>query len=711
MVDFGRASENSNSFRTLSTTAVRGADTVMLNASLAYVFADPVGRVDSGVTSYISNARLLLESRNVRVFVVVREEREPFGAYRERLAMQVEKIKTAVLKVVVEAPESDAVTTEIPKNAADIHIRLHGSRQLGALVQGLPLNKNWLALEQREISRASMLSSPSKSAIDFSKQLYKIPDRISLYPNPAPTWEASTPDKDRKKYVLFIGRPQQLKGVQWAFEMARQMPDIPFTLAVPAPRKQRFKNIPSNVQLVDGVRATKDKLFMNASLVVVPSLHETASMVGIEALAAGVPLVTWGHLGIVEYAAAPFVTAVEPYKFDDFIEMVRATHSLCRRYPSATPKLNSLFLQGINTTLASGKCDYMPEKARDCTTEQVRLITRKSIEVAMASKQNLPRWRRKLRKLIRNPSLFYKDSWLGQVIIAPGAKISESKFGNTKPQEPRLFSLISGTEEITFSEPPEKPEGLITAFLYSEDSEEDARQIIMGLNGFDDFRCVCHPMLQIGVFRDFRDDGVIQLINRIDLRNKNKISSIDHIILLDPPPSLVEALRSCGTRQRTVVILSRNDAHMPNPWHTDVLIVVGKKNLNVSSSIWRRKIVVNSCADLPVAIRRAIQEGLGKSPDMLLPLLGFDGDYREELLGINTCYYKGIIKSPLNNISATGPMDDIYTKLALNVTDIAVAESIYLRYRSLCDQIEDVEIRKQFLAFSLYDGVIFDVRT
>jgi hypothetical protein len=53
---------------------------------------------------------------------------------------------------------------------------------------------------------------------------------------------------------------------------------------------------------------------------------------------------------------------------------------------------------------------------------------------------------------------------------------------------------------------------------------------------------------------------------------------------------------------------------------------------------------------------------------------------------------------------------ELIDELSPKITDIAVAESVYLRYRNLCDQIHEPEMRNKFLTYSLLDGVIFDVR-
>jgi glycosyltransferase involved in cell wall biosynthesis len=720
---------------------------MMWSVESAYIFADPVGRPDNGVTSYVRNAAYLLGEEGIHPRVVARRPRESMRAYRRRLAAYVGEIRKARRQVLVEAPESDAVTAEIPLSTAEIHIRLHCSRQLGAFVQGQKVCKKSLELEQREILRAARISSPSRSAVIASRMLFDMPENICCYPNPAPAWPAeirpSVPDK--RAHVLFVGRFHTLKGAHWVLNLVRRLPDIPFLIIGPDPGKTRFQPLPLNLGFADGTAWNKVEHYRLARLVIIPSLYETASMVGIEALAAGVPVVAWSHLGIAEYGSAPAISLIEPYHLDVFAETVRRLFRAPgkRLLPiGAASNLNDLYLKGFHAALDGSQGDYMPVALTGKAAVLIPQTLRKSIEISMPLLNTEPRWRRKLRKLQRDPIRYFKDSWIWRAVIAPKvdfdieprasnasgvtaaskieiAKLSplppKAEAAASKPSAPKLqkskpFVFINGSDRIEFKEPPAKPKGFIIAFLSPESRQDDAQGIIKTLSVFDDFRYVSHPHLQVGTFQDHEGGSAIDLIERIDLKNKRLISAVDHIILLNPPPVIVQGLRSCGTRQRTIVILDGKDSIPPDPWHTDALIVIGEEHPAASTQNWRRKIVVRERAHLPLAIRRAIQEGGPKTPDMPLPLLGFDGDYRLELLRLDVRYYQGIIRMAQDRVPSGRTMKEIYAHLATEMTGLAVTESVYLRYRSLCDGMQDLEVRKQFLSYSLYDGVIFDVR-
>ena len=129
----------------------------MLNAKFTYVIVDPCARLDSGVTSYTKISAQLLREQGITVKVIAKRQCESLNIFRCRLAKQVDELRKSFPRIIIEAPESDASTAKITEHAAELHIRLHCSRQLGAFVQGDPISKKDLALEQREISRAQFI--------------------------------------------------------------------------------------------------------------------------------------------------------------------------------------------------------------------------------------------------------------------------------------------------------------------------------------------------------------------------------------------------------------------------------------------------------------------------------------------------------------------------------------------------------------------------
>src|SRR5690606_18897213 len=105
-------------------------------------------------------------------------------------------------------------------------------------------------------------------------------------------------DQTEPAYALFVGRQHPLKGAHWIWDLAKLLPDIPFQVVAPLVHGNQKTAVPRNLTYVEGRSADRLTQYLNARLVFIPSLYETASMVGIEALTVGVPVVSWSHLGI-----------------------------------------------------------------------------------------------------------------------------------------------------------------------------------------------------------------------------------------------------------------------------------------------------------------------------------------------------------------------------------------------------------------------------
>ena len=688
----------------------------MLDSEFLYLFADPFGRNDSGVSSYIAYARNVLSANNIQTVVISRNPNESLPVYRKRLAKNVADIRKSKLHIVVEAPETDAVTLDIPSDTVDIHIRLHCSRQLGVFVQGGQVCSDSLELEQREINRATIISAPSHSAVIASRVIFNLPENVLCFPNPAPFCKniSSTAYVNKPAVALFMGRFHSLKGVHWVIELAKRIPEVSFLMVGPILDQRFAKKSLSNVYVIDGASCARSDIYEQVTFVVIPSIYETASMVGIEALAAGVPVVAWRHLGIAEYAHDSMLTLVEPYKIDLFVEAVRkraqpVQQDLDERTISKT--INDSYLRGYRAVLSGSVGNFMPILLSKERRDEVFLCVSNSVRMTNMQTQNsMPSWSRKLRKLRSDPILFLNDWWIKRFGAPPTQRVVIEKSRLEKSQGPQIFAGITKENRIEFQEPPQKPEGFISAFFYPVDRKSEADLILAGLRIFEDFRYGQSPLLQIGTFQELDDVSSTELLDRIDKKNKERISKVDHIILLDPFFHLTTALRCSGTRQRTIVILDSKDTPTPDPWYTDVLIIIGENHPVASTKGWRRKIIVRERSHLPAAIRRAIQEGVPKTPDMLLPLLGFNDPQRNKMMEFDVNFYQGVIRSKPFEIHKGMTMASITGELARAMTELAITESIYLRYRSLCDQIENEENRALFLSFSLFDGVLFDVQ-
>jgi glycosyltransferase involved in cell wall biosynthesis len=118
-------------------------------------------------------------------------------------------------------------------------------------------------------------------------------DQIALVPNPA-SMKGSAVSPSSGKYVGFVGRVSQEKGVDTLLAAAAQLPDIQFKVAGDGPLLSEMKaRAPFNVEFLGRLRSDQLREFYGRSrFVVVPSVcFEQFPLALLEAMALGLPVI------------------------------------------------------------------------------------------------------------------------------------------------------------------------------------------------------------------------------------------------------------------------------------------------------------------------------------------------------------------------------------------------------------------------------------
>ena len=672
------------------------------------ILVDPFAHSGSGVSVYCRAASSQIgDTLSHEIFA--RTDGETLETFRARLADHVARHSEG-RRLVVEAPETDAVTALVDKAHARLHLRLHFSRQLGQRLQGLLVDEAALAAERRELARADLVSAPSAAAVEASRLLFDL-SAPTVYPNPVPAWATGPLAPGRS--VTFVGRLQPLKGYSAFLECARLLPHRNFQIVGTSDHRSRLPSLPANVEWIDAAGSEGADLYREARLIVVPSLFETASMVGIEAMALGRPVVAWSHLGLSEYAREPWLTLVEPFEIEGMADAIE--HAMAREAPIPDGRfavdLNERFSEGLFATLEGRDGDFMPVR-RDL--HDARAVLRGLVDDDRRKRvtaSTLKPWQRKMRKLMRNPGQFLRDMKILRPLwsMRVGTERASGRWfgrGGGDASHPRI-GHVPAQGPIHFTQPAHEPAGVVTALMYP-DAQSHA-PLLDALSRLEDFRYLKAPLLHVGSFEDQGTQSVQQIADRIAPVDKARLAGLDNLFLVDPGQALVAALRSCGPRLATIVIATENCKRDYDPLVTDVLVVVGADRPIAQEDRFRRVIRVAKAEDLPHAMRRVVQERAPKSPDMPLAMVGFDGSYRSLFMANDPRDYGGIVRLPEGFDIVAPDMEHLSARVAARLTDLAVTESVYLRYRSLCDRIDEEEARSLFLSYALRDGVLFDV--
>jgi hypothetical protein len=331
--------------------------------------------------------------------------------------------------------------------------------------------------------------------------------------------------------------------------------------------------------------------------------------------------------------------------------------------------------------------------------------------------------KRKFRKLLRNPVGFVRDSPFFRSFSPPAQLIAQDAMALHEPERlqnetirraitprrPAINGLLRAEGKIQISEAKARLKGWTVALLYEEAQEEDADRLIEAFSLYEDFSPL--KAEKIGRFscQINRYEPVISILNRIDTANKGRLGGFDIIICLNVHANVVEAVRCCSPSIKTILIRSDDTAEGLNvsTEHTDALICSADFAERYTGEM-RRVNTTSSIVNQAQLVRKVVQELGPKSPDVLLPLIGAE-DYDPTLIDFDSSRFQGVIYLNHHPKIAASSLRDYLAAMSQNVSAMLVLDSVYMRYRTLCEDIELGSSPAKLIEFCLMDGVLFDV--
>ena len=186
-------------------------------------------------------------------------------------------------------------------------------------------------LEWVELSNSiSIFIAVSQFVNQFYRKAGIQKEKIKTLYNPVSLPECKPVINPKGKYVLFIGRLTEAKGIDILYRLILDNPDINFKIAGDGPAKIRFENLiksgRNNLEILGFINGKiKNKIFQNAKLVLVPSQWwETFGLVVIEANSFGKKVVASNTGGITELIDDGFNGYLcDPKDYRQFHERVR----------------------------------------------------------------------------------------------------------------------------------------------------------------------------------------------------------------------------------------------------------------------------------------------------------------------------------------------------------------------------------------------------
>lgn len=343
------------------------------------------------------------------------------------------------------------------------------------------------------------------------------------------------------------------------------------------------------------------------------------------------------------------------------------------------------------------------------------------------------RFKAKFKKLIRNPALFFKDSYFYKLIRPKdNTNYKIDFFQNMTKSEERKIELEEsscnkeGINKNFMKSIEYTPSGNIifpmvehdkfthlkTIFLYSDEFEELAQEIISKCFTNIDYKPLRKGELICCKYNsDLSEEGFIEILKKIDVKNKDRLSSYPNVFVLDKNTVIAQAIRYANANIISSAILVEVDnKHFGDDSFYGVLdnYIFYNENYCLLNYL-RNTYNSSSVTEIVVYIRKILQNNIPREIDLLVPVIS-DTSLIQNILelsdmkeGVLINLKKGInIKSVNNHIQ-------LCEFLSKNISTLFVKESIYLKYQVLVESPTQENIR-DFLVCSSKDGVKFNIK-
>ncbi|MCD6580070.1 glycosyltransferase family 4 protein [bacterium] len=160
----------------------------------------------------------------------------------------------------------------------------------------------------------------SKDVIDFYHIIEKIDGDIIYNGIEIKNFDFSI--KKDKHALLFVGRLIERKGIKDLLEIKKKLPsEYKLTICGIGPMKKYIlKNKDDNTFFIEG--CDSKSVFVKAGLLLMPSYWEGFGIVILEALASGVPLITYNVKGNINNPLKSYLHLIKKGNIDDFVNSI-----------------------------------------------------------------------------------------------------------------------------------------------------------------------------------------------------------------------------------------------------------------------------------------------------------------------------------------------------------------------------------------------------
>jgi len=320
---------------------------------MKYLLINPFDpQVGNGVNAYYQSMKACLEQK-LELVEFTNDKNASMSLFRKKVLAFVEK-NFDRHDVIIEAPETKSATLLLDRGYKT-HVRLHAPLAICQKYEGKPINQPRFSAELRVIAQAAVVSSPSYALMrEIASHL--VTSEFIVNKNPILKPMPYIPKMQRQYDAIFMGRFHILKGAHYLDAMLALLPqDYKVALVGPGACKFQPKN-PEKISFVSDYIAGNQRfdVLADAKVCLVPSLFENCSMMILEAIAAGVPVVAWRRGGNDEFPE-DMVKTVEFDQIDAYaatiIDAVDSVEISKPRVDEVVSAINADFVAGVHNVI------------------------------------------------------------------------------------------------------------------------------------------------------------------------------------------------------------------------------------------------------------------------------------------------------------------------------------------------------------------------
>jgi len=321
--------------------------------AMKYLLINPFDpQVGNGVNAYYQSLKACLE-QELELVEFTNDKNASISLFRKKVLAFVEK-NFDRHDVIIEAPETKSATLLLDRGYKT-HVRLHAPLAICQKYEGTPINQARFSAELRVIAQAAVVSSPSYALVrEIANHL--VTSEFVVNKNPILKIMPFIPKVQRQYDAIFMGRFHVLKGAQYLNAVLALLPQD-YKVALIGPGAQKFQpENPEKIAFVSDHIAGDQRfdLLADAKVCLVPSLFENCSMMILEAIAAGVPVVAWRRGGNGEFPA-DIVKTVEFDQINTYaaavIDAVDGVEISKPRVDEVVSAINADFVAGVRNVI------------------------------------------------------------------------------------------------------------------------------------------------------------------------------------------------------------------------------------------------------------------------------------------------------------------------------------------------------------------------